>query len=118
MQELCYNIYIYLRKGTEMSFLEVLKSVFSSSMPDDAYYLYVRCHRCGEIIRTRIDLQQSLSQSDDGGYTINKTLIGNRRCFERIEVTLNFNENRRLVNRDITGGEFVTKNDFEAQLKP
>jgi hypothetical protein len=103
-----------LAKEQKMSFWNPLKSLFSSNNEmDSAYYLYVRCQRCGEVIRTRIDLQQSLSQNDEGGYTINKTLVGNRHCFERIEVILTFDESRRLISRDVSRGEFVTKQEYE-----
>jgi hypothetical protein len=48
---------------------------------------------------------------------VNKTLVGNRLCFERIEVTLTFDENRRLLDRDITRGEFITRQEYEAALQ-
>ena len=99
-----------------MGFLDSLKSIFSGSPGgDDAgYWVYVRCHRCGEAIKTRIDLRNDLSPRDEGGYLANKTLIGNRLCFERIEVKLIFDGNRRLVDREITRGQFITVEEYEA----
>jgi hypothetical protein len=34
-------------------------------------------------------------------------LVGNQLCFQRIEVLFKFNEARGLLDRQITGGEFV-----------
>ena len=98
-----------------MGFLDSLKSLFSGGGTDaDEYWIYVRCLRCGELIKTRLDLRSSLSMSDEGGYIVNKTLMGNELCFQRIEVTLHFNDNRQLIDREITNGEFLTAEEFEA----
>ncbi len=99
-----------------MGFLNSLKSIFSSSGGSAAsgYWVYVRCRRCGEAIRTRINLQNDLSPNDDEGYTVTKTLVGDRRCFERIEVTLIFDANRRLVGQEIQRGDFISAKEFEA----
>lgn len=96
-----------------MGFLDSLKSFLGDAGPkDDGYWLYVRCDRCGEVIKTRIDLQGSLSQQDDGGFVAHKTLVGSQRCFQRIEVTLNFDSQRRLTSRDIAFGTFITAEEF------
>jgi len=98
-----------------MGFLDSLKSIFSGrETGDEGYYIYVRCRRCGEVIKTRLNLQGDLSYSDEGGYVVHKTLVGNQLCFERIEVTLTFNERRQLVDREISRGEFITAEDFAA----
>ena len=52
--------------------------------------------------------------ADSGGYVVHKTLIGNQLCFERIEVTLTFDEHRRLIDRQISRGEFITAEDYQA----
>lgn len=80
------------------------------------YWVYVRCKRCNEVIKTRIDLENSLSPTDSGDYVTRKTLVGNQRCFERIEVTLHFNRGRKLVDRDISNGEFISAEEYQAAL--
>ena len=100
-----------------MGFLDSLKSVFSGgddSYEKNAYWIYVRCKRCGETIKTRIDLRNNLHPLDEGGYIVRKTLVGNQLCFERIEVTLTFDEQRRVIDREISKGEFITAEEFEA----
>ena len=73
--------------------------------------LKVRCRRCGEIIEARVDVANELSQDyDDSGratYHCRKGLIGNQRCYQAIEVELLFDADRRLIDRQISGGEFV-----------
>jgi hypothetical protein len=99
-----------------MSFFDSLKSLFSGGGPtnQDGYWIYVRCRRCGEVIRARLDLLNSLSTRDEGGYIAQKTLVGSQHCFERIEVTLIFDDNRRLVEREIIRGEFITPEEYAA----
>ncbi len=99
-----------------MGFLDALKSLFAGGGggAEDEYWVYVRCRRCGETIRTRINLRNDLSLGDEEGYTVTKTLVGDQRCFERIEVTLTFDENRRLAGREIVRGDFITAKEFEA----
>jgi hypothetical protein len=38
---------------------------------------------------------------------VRKVLMGSGRCFQPIEVTLKFDEGRRLLERQITGGKFT-----------
>jgi hypothetical protein len=75
----------------------------------------VRCQRCGEVIKTRLDLHNSLSRADEGGYVVNKTLMGRQRCFQRIEVTLKFDEDRHLVEREIMRGEFISAEEYDTR---
>ena len=98
-----------------MGFLDSLKTMFSGQESTAEYWVYVRCKRCGEPIKTRVDLQNHLSQNDEGGYVVNKTLVGNQRCFERIEVTLYFNSRRELIDQSISRGEFITAEEYLAK---
>ena len=41
-------------------------------------------------------------------------LAGSQRCFERIEVRLDFDENRKLVDQEIVRGDFISREEFEA----
>ncbi|MEW5959054.1 MAG: hypothetical protein AB1801_15080 [Chloroflexota bacterium] len=99
-----------------MGFLDSLKSIFAGGPSGDqsSYWLYVRCRRCGEAIKTRIDLNNDLSLNDEGGFVVNKTLIGRKFCFERVEVSLTFDANRRLLDRHISRGDFLTAAEYEA----
>jgi DNA-directed RNA polymerase subunit N (RpoN/RPB10) len=88
-------------------------SLFSpASNPEGlASMITVRCNRCGEIIQARLNLYNDLSiQYDDTGaatYFCRKMLMGKGHCFQRVEVELTFDANRKLLNKEITGGQFV-----------
>jgi hypothetical protein len=95
-----------------MGFFKKLTSAFTSPpIPADLSYWYtVRCKRCGEEIKARIDLRNDLSfdyDANDGSYFCRKVIIGNGHCFQQIEVQIRFNTKRQLLDRQIAGGEFV-----------
>ena len=97
-----------------MSILKKLSNLFSTpARPDDsAYWITVKCNRCGEIIRTRINLYNDLSadytESGEPVYYCRKMLMSEGgRCFQRVEVELKFDAKRQLLSRDISGGTFV-----------
>ncbi len=88
-----------------------LKNLFGggSARPEKRYYIFkVKCKRCGEIIEGRVDLDNDLSLSDEGNsYLVRKGLIGNNRCFQRIEVEMQFTSDRKLIEQQAQGGTFV-----------
>ena len=88
-----------------------LKKLFSDNpvKREKNYYTFnVKCKRCGEIIEGRVDLDNDLSMNDEGnGFIVRKGLIGGNRCFQQIEVELNFDSARQLTEKTITGGTFV-----------
>ncbi len=95
-----------------MSFLKRLFGGFSSApKPEKRYYNFtVKCKRCGELIESRVDLYNDPSvEYEEGGdvYYARKVLMGNGRCFQRVEVAFKFAQSRMLIEQQITGGEFV-----------
>ena len=97
-----------VRKAT-MGFLKNLFGGGGSAKPVKHYYVFhVKCKRCGEVLEGRVDLENDLSLNDEGdGYIVRKGLIGANRCFQQIEVELNFDSSRQILEKTITGGEFV-----------
>ena len=103
-----------------MSFLKKIASALSpqGAEESDALWVYVRCDKCGEKVRTRVDLKHDLSPdySDEGRvneYVLRKVLVGSQRCFEPIEVKLTFDPQRRIVSREIAGGQFIDREEYE-----
>lgn len=92
-----------------MGILKKITSLFTPGGDAHAYWVKVRCDRCGEILMTRVDLRNDLSieYGESERYFCRKVLIGDKRCFQKVEVQLEFNTNRKLIDRQITGGEFV-----------
>jgi hypothetical protein len=96
-----------------MGIFKKMGDLFKSSgrVERNELWVTVKCRRCGEVIRGRIDMRNELSldYDEDGKmrYVCRKVLIGDQRCFQPVEVVLTFDADRRLVDRQITGGEFV-----------
>jgi hypothetical protein len=96
-----------------MDFLKRLGSLFSSTGSKEApiYLVKVRCGRCGEIIESRVNLRNDLSVEYGEGekpvYFTRKVIVGEQGCYQPIEVRLSFNEQRRLIDQEISGGTFV-----------
>lgn len=86
-----------------------------------AFWLYVRCHRCGEAIRVRTDRRYDLvSELRDPGesgpaYTMHKDIVGDR-CFQRISVDLGFDRGLQIVERHITGGDFLSETEYATAI--
>jgi len=100
-----------------MSLMKKLRALFSAPAGGGRdLWLYVRCQKCGEILKARVDLFNDLSaQFEEGGdssYFCRKVLIGSRRCYRPVEIELRFDQNRKLVGREIRGGEFVTEEAY------
>jgi hypothetical protein len=93
-----------------MNFFQKILTAASSNR--GTYYSFtVKCSRCEEIIHGQVNVNNDPSlEIDDKGkeyYICRKVLVGNQHCFQRIEVIFKFNEARRLLDRQIIGGEFV-----------
>ncbi len=75
------------------------------------YNFDVKCKRCGEIIHGQVNVNNEPSlELDDSGkayFVCRKVLMGSNLCFQQIETVFKFNEQRGLLDRQITGGEFV-----------
>ena len=93
--------------------MNFLKKLFGGSTARSAkrYHTFnVKCKRCGETIEGRIDLDNDLSiEYEEGGdvYYVRKVLMGEGRCFQRVEVHFKFSADRQLIEKEITGGEFI-----------
>ena len=88
------------------------RNLFSPPRPTGTFHSFsVQCKRCGETIQGQVNVNNDLSQElDDNGkpfYTCRKVLIGNGICFQQVEVVFKFDEDRRMLDRKISGGEFV-----------
>ncbi len=100
-----------------MGLFKKIAQMFTPSEREDdrAYWLYVQCGRCGEKIRARVDLYNDLSplyHEAGVSYFSRKVLMGQQHCFQKVEVEMNFDQNRRLTARKISGGSFITEEDF------
>jgi hypothetical protein len=94
--------------------VDIIKRLFSPFTQGGTFYLFsVKCKRCGETIQGRINVYNEpgmmIDEKGRACYSCRKVLMGDGHCFQQIEVTMKFDEGRRLIERKITGGEFVGK---------
>jgi hypothetical protein len=75
-------------------------------------YFYVRCDNCGTVTRVRADKEYDLVRQGDG-YIWHKTIVDNR-CFRSIPTVVVLDGNFEVVNAEISGGEYVTEEEFKA----
>jgi hypothetical protein len=93
--------------------MNLLQKLFggSSAKSEQRYYTFsVKCNRCGEVITGHVDLNNDLSvEYEEGGdiFYARKILMGENKCFQRVEVELKFNSARQLLEQHVTGGEFI-----------
>ncbi|HEX5415692.1 MAG TPA: hypothetical protein VFZ25_08490 [Chloroflexota bacterium] len=80
---------------------------------DRGVYYYIRCNKCKEKIRVRVDPYWDLSPEFEGsGFSVTKHVIG-QKCFRTIEVSLTFDDKRQETERSISGGTFITVAEYE-----
>lgn len=98
--------------------MNFLKNLFGGGSggqyADDGIYIYVRPRGCEEVIQVRLNPRNDLSRHEDGGFFVRKIARGNHRCFNPVDMTLYFNDNRQLTSNDISGGELVGKDTYDA----
>ena len=91
-----------------------LQKLFGNDEPEEeGFFVYVQCDQCGAKVRSRIHKEYDLVRAGDG-YDWHKTIVDSR-CFQRIPTVAHFDRDFNLVNADIQGGRFITKEEYEAE---
>ena len=78
-------------------------------------WIYTQCDECGEKFKTLIRKFNDLTPTykDEGpSFILKKELIG-ASCSNRINLHLTFDRNYRKISEEITGGHFISKEDFQ-----
>ena len=100
--------------------MELLKRLFGGGKPasedSNALIYYIKGKKCGAITRLRIDMRNDLSLDDNDNYYVRKVVVDNQ-CYGQVEIELWFDSNRKEVNRQITGGELTSKDEWERGQK-
>ncbi|MBP7964828.1 MAG: hypothetical protein KBG20_21750 [Caldilineaceae bacterium] len=108
-----------------MSLLDSLKKLFlggsgaSKQGNRQTFPLYVQDHRCGEPMQGEVNLLNELSRGDgDADFYVRKVLhtTGKKRCFSQVEVELWFDNKRNFLRHQITGGKWLTADEYTAAL--
>ena len=104
-----------------MGLLDQLKRLLSPPINQIEHYEYVRCNRCGERLAARVNMRNDLSiaYDDSSGrdhYFCRKVVMGSGMCFQKIEIDLIFDTKRNLQDRKISGGKFISRQEYEESL--
>ncbi|MCS7072118.1 MAG: hypothetical protein NZM00_11470 [Anaerolinea sp.] len=86
-----------------------------SSGDPDGLYFYVRPDGCDEIVRVRVHRYNDLSEHDDGGLWVRKSVRGTK-CFTPVELELYFTAERKFVRHAISGGALVDEAAWRAYV--
>ena len=107
-----------------MSLLKRLKALFTGAgAGDDRHVLavHILTHRCREPIRVEINLRNELSPAEepDAAYFVRKLVLGSgrKRCFDRAEVLLWFDQGRKLLRHEVQGGRWLSPEEYQVELE-
>jgi len=99
-----------------------------ASSPADPHglYVYVRCSKCAEAVKVRINLSNDLSElmaDDDSdrivGYAAEKGVVGsNFMCGQTMRLYLTFDRSRRLTDKRVEGGAFISEDEYRTSESP
>jgi hypothetical protein len=107
-----------------MNFFRRIANLFSgkpSSTGNRQLPIYVLSRRCNEPLAGQVDLYNELSQSEEEGghaYYARKVLhtSGERRCFDQVEISLWFDQSKKLVEHEVVGGRWLEEEEYQAEL--
>jgi hypothetical protein len=74
----------------------------------------VQCNRCKETLVARFNVDNDLSMEygengNPSGYVCRKVVMGSGRCYQQVEVRLEFNMKKEITAREIAGGTFIAQ---------
>ncbi len=96
--------------------MNILKSIANFLSPprpiSNVAWVNVQCNRCGETLQCRINLNNDLSvqygaDETDITYYCRKMVIGEQKCFQKVELELTFDKNKKLTDNKVSGGKFI-----------
>ncbi|MBU1007169.1 MAG: hypothetical protein KKH08_06250 [Candidatus Omnitrophica bacterium] len=96
-----------------MNIKRILTNIFSAR-PEKEFYVIVKCHDCGEEVKTRInrggDFQAEYNvRNPKYRYTVKKEVIG-KNCFNLMKLTLALTKNSEVLFADTKGCDFLEFN--------
>jgi len=106
-----------------MSILKRIASFFTGGGSSGSRNLtvYVLSTRCKEPLSAEVDTLNALSNSDDGDASFYTRKViqgtGRNRCFAQVEVELWFNSQRALLRHAVSGGRWLTAEEYAAELE-
>ncbi|QTA38949.1 hypothetical protein JYK00_07700 [Thermosipho ferrireducens] len=81
--------------------------------------VYLRCNKCGEVFRSHLRKGYDFIinyENPDVPYRIEKLYVGSK-CPNKIEIKAQFTGSYKPVSIEISGGKFITKEDYEKEVE-
>ncbi|MFP4638708.1 MAG: hypothetical protein ACLFM6_09750 [Spirochaetaceae bacterium] len=82
---------------------------------DEGIYFYVRLTQTGEIVELRLIPRQELVPDYRGGGYFSRKVITGPRTLGRADALFRFDEGRRFVNAEVSGGELSDEDAYRRQ---
>jgi hypothetical protein len=121
------------REGVAVGLMDTLKSILglgggASGAVDRGHYWYVRCNRCKDVVRVRVNMANEVSEISDepdedgtrsgpsnpaARYAITKGVVDSK-CFRPMRLTILFDGRRRELESSVDGGEISDEAAWEA----
>ena len=116
-----------------MGLMDTLKSILglgggADASADRGLYRYVRCNRCKDVVRVRINMANEVSElsdepEEDSGeiaatnpaarYAVSKGVVDSK-CFRPMRLTILFDGRKQELESSVQGGEVVDEAGWEA----
>jgi hypothetical protein len=103
-----------------MSLIGKLRRLFAmpstpqASGDPNGLWFYVRCKRCGTVVRVRVHRYNDLNREEGPGVFLLHKEVMDSKCFQRMDAELWFDANYSIVEASISGGTLASTEEYEA----
>ncbi|MFW6015561.1 MAG: hypothetical protein ACOCRK_03925 [bacterium] len=98
-----------------MGFIDKLKNILKPNNNSNLLEIYLRDNKCQKdiklLVRKSYDIYRVYEDDDSADFRLNKVVICNN-CYNKINLTIDFDKRYNIINTDIQGGEMVLKEDL------
>lgn len=103
-----------------MGFLDKLRQFLvgtssgTSSTDPHGLLFHFRCDRCGSVVRIRVDRRNDLNREEGPGTFLLRKEVMDNKCFQLMSAEIWLDSSYNVTTADISGGELISKEEFEA----
>ncbi|MFW6287157.1 MAG: hypothetical protein ACOC2J_00190 [bacterium] len=98
-----------------MGFFDAIKRLFQPVNQANLIHIYIQDKKCGEkikiLVRKSYDIQKIYEYGEEADYRLKKVVICNN-CYNKINLTIDFDRRYNIINTEIDGGKIITENEY------